>query len=279
MKSPFPGMDPYIEACGLWEGFHNRLIHRIDDALAPILPRGYTIDTAVRSYVVLMESEGKTERLAKPDVSITEPASRKRPPTKKSGVAVAEPGEAAESVPMQAFVAERFEESFVEIYAEGEERFLVTCIEVLSPSNKRAGTVGWQEYERKRQAMLLGRANFIEIDLLRGGRKMPMLTPWPDSPYTLLVSRAERAPYCRTWLADFRRPLPKIPVPLFSPDPDLTLDLQPLLDDIYTLGRYDERIDYARPPSPPLSDEDAAAVAELLKSGRRRSKNRGGTHY
>lgn len=23
MKSPFPGMDPYIEACGLWEGFHN----------------------------------------------------------------------------------------------------------------------------------------------------------------------------------------------------------------------------------------------------------------
>jgi hypothetical protein len=22
MKSPFPGMDPYIEACGLWEGFH-----------------------------------------------------------------------------------------------------------------------------------------------------------------------------------------------------------------------------------------------------------------
>jgi hypothetical protein len=28
MKSPFPGMDPYYEACGLWEGFHNRLIHK-----------------------------------------------------------------------------------------------------------------------------------------------------------------------------------------------------------------------------------------------------------
>lgn len=26
MKSPFPGMDPYIEACSLWGDFHNRLI-------------------------------------------------------------------------------------------------------------------------------------------------------------------------------------------------------------------------------------------------------------
>jgi Protein of unknown function (DUF4058) len=29
MKSPFPGMDPYIEACGLWEGFHSHLIDKI----------------------------------------------------------------------------------------------------------------------------------------------------------------------------------------------------------------------------------------------------------
>ena len=28
MKSPFPGMDPYLEANGLWEGFHNRLVHQ-----------------------------------------------------------------------------------------------------------------------------------------------------------------------------------------------------------------------------------------------------------
>jgi hypothetical protein len=52
-----------------------------------------------------------------------------------------------------------------------------------------------------------------------------MLTPWPDSPYTLLVSRAYDAPYCRTWRASFQRRLPPIPVPLLSKDPDLTLDL------------------------------------------------------
>jgi hypothetical protein len=258
-------MDPYIEACGLWEGFHNRLIHKIDEALAPVLPRGYTIDTAVRSYIVLMEAEGKKDRLAKPDVAVTEPASPKKRRKKKGSVTVAAPAQEVEPVPMRAFVAEKFEETFVEIYLEDEERVLVTCIEVLSPANKRRGTQGWAEYERKRQAMLLGRANFVEIDLLRGGRKMPMLDPWPDSPYTLLVCRQMDAPHCRVWPAHFRHRLPVIPVPLLSPEPDLTLDLQPLLDSIYSLGRYAERIDYTRPLAPALAGADADWVRQLLK--------------
>jgi hypothetical protein len=258
-------MDPYFEACGLWEGFHNHLIEAIYRAIATVVPRGYTADTAVRSYVVLMEAEGKEEKLAKPDVAITQTADAKSR-KKKGGVAVAVLDEAADSVPMQAFIAEKFEESFVEIYAELEERVLVTCIEVLSPSNKRKGTEGYNEYLGKRQAMLLGRANFIEIDLLRGGTRMPMLTPWPDSPYTLLVSRATRAPRCRAWRGHFRHRLPVIPVPLLDPDPDLTLDLQPLIDGIYSLGRYDERIDYTRPLSPRLAKADASWVHDLLKN-------------
>src|SRR5207247_10300734 len=120
-----------------------------------------------------MGVEVKDEYLAKPDVAVAEPAGRKKPRKKKSVIAVAEAAEEAESVSMQAFVAEEFEETFVEIYLEEEERILVTCIEVLSQSHKRPGTEGWEEYTRKRQAMLLGRANFIEIALLRGGGKMP----------------------------------------------------------------------------------------------------------
>ncbi len=268
-------MDPYIEACGLWEGFHGHLIEEIYRAVAPVLPRGYTIDTAVRSYVVLTEEEGKEPYLAKPDLTITEPAPGRKPRKKKGGAAVAEPAEAAESVPMQAFIAEKFEESFVEIYAELEERVLVTCIEVLSPANKRKGTEGWKEYERKRQAMLLGRANFIELDLLRGGHKLPMLTPWPDCPYTLLVCRAFNAPYCRVWKGPFRRRLPSIPVPLLYPEPDLTLDLQPLLGNIYALGRYDERINYTQPLTPALSDEEAVSMSDLLKDRLPRSSRKG----
>jgi hypothetical protein len=258
-------MDPYIEACGLWEGFHGHLIEDIYRTIARILPRGYFVDTASRTYVVLVESEGKKENLAKPDVTITGSGVAKKPRKKKGGVAVAEPRRASEPVQMRAFIAEKFKETFVEIYAQREERILVTCIEVLSPSNKRHGTEGWHEYERKRQAMLLGRANFIEIDLLRGGQKMPMLDPWPDSPYTLLVCRAPDAPYCRTWKAHFQQPLPVIPVPLLEPDPDLALDLQPLIDGIYSLGRYDEQVDYARPLTPALSDVDAQWLQDALK--------------
>jgi hypothetical protein len=269
MRSPFPGLDPYIESSGLWEDFHNHLIDAIYRTLAPNLPRGYTASTATRSYVVLMEAEGKVEHLAKPDTGVTEPTAGKKPRKKKGGGAATEPTEYAGSVLMQAFVAERFRETFVEIYLQGEERTLITSIEVLSPSNKRPGTEGWNVYERKRQAMLLGQANFLELDLLRGGQKFPMRSKWPDSPYSLLVSWAMDAPYCRVWPGHFKARLPIIPVPLRYPDPDLSLDLQPLLDDIYALGRYDELLDYGRPLQPTLADTDAEWVHQQL---RRRAK-------
>ena len=271
MKSPFPGMDPYIEACGLWEDFHNHLIDEIYRAIAPVLPRGYTANTGVRTYVVLMEAEGKGEKRAIPDVTVTSSAKKKKPRKNKGAVAVAEVAELGEWIPMEAFVAEEFEETFIEIYAQDEERILVTCIEVLSPANKRPGTKGRRLFKRKRQALLLGEANYIEIDLLRGGHKMPMMTPWPDCPYTLLVSWAERAPRCRVWPAHFRRPLPAILVPLLDPDPDLRLDLQPLIDGIYALGRYDEQLKYTRPLTPALSDDDAVWVGQLLKEPAPRS--------
>ncbi len=39
MPSPFPGMDPFIEACGLWEDFHPKLIAEIERALAAVVPQ------------------------------------------------------------------------------------------------------------------------------------------------------------------------------------------------------------------------------------------------
>lgn len=50
MKSPFPGMDPFIEACGLWEDFHDDLIHAIKQTIAPRLPEGYVARTGVRLH-------------------------------------------------------------------------------------------------------------------------------------------------------------------------------------------------------------------------------------
>ena len=50
------------------------------------------------------------------------------------------------AVTMRAFIDEHFRESFIEIYEADPEVRLVTCIEVLSPSNKRRGTEGWEQY-------------------------------------------------------------------------------------------------------------------------------------
>lgn len=137
-------------------------------------------------------------------------------------------------------------------------------ISVLSPSNKKKGSLGWKKYLRKRQALLLGQANLVEIDLLRGGTRLPMLDPWPPSPYYALVARAEQAPYCKVWPAHFDRPLPTIPVPLSKPDPDLSLALQPLVDSIYERSRYGKDIDYTKPLMPPLSAKEVAWLEKRL---------------
>ncbi|MCI0456471.1 MAG: DUF4058 family protein [Gemmataceae bacterium] len=266
MKSPFPGMDPYIEARGLWEDFHHHLIEQVFQALAASVPEHYMVRTGERAYVVLAEPEGKEENLFKPDVGVTSPKGQQVAAEKAAETAVTEPEANGEAVSLRAFIAEEYRETFIDIYAEDPEQHLVTCIEILSPSNKRPGTEGWQQYLRKRQGLLLGAANLVEIDLLRGGRRMPMLDPWPNSPYYLLVARRERAPRCKVWRAHFQRRLPILHVPLAQPDPDVALDLQPMIESIYDRARYGRSIDYAKPLTPPLTAEESAWLAEQLRA-------------
>jgi Protein of unknown function (DUF4058) len=264
MKSPFPGMDPYIEASHLWGDFHDDLIAEIKRALSTALPRGYVARTNTRSYIVLTESEEKEERHFEPDVKVTGPRSGKGKPARGDGNATGV--EEAESVSLRAFIEEDFEETFIDIYElQDSEHRLVTSIEILSPSNKIRGSKGWERYLRKRQALLLGKANLVEIDLLRSGSRMPMLDPWPASPYYLLVAREQSAPRCRAWRANFDRPLPIIPIPLSKPDPDIPLALQPMIEAIYERNRYEDSIDYMQPLDPPLSSEQASWLQQRLR--------------
>jgi hypothetical protein len=265
MKSPFPGMDPYIEACGLWEDFHDDLIAELKRALADAVPDKYVVRTGDRAYIELIEAEGKEHRQFKPDVSLLEPISPT--PASAGGVAVAEPETDEEAVSLRAYIAEEFREKFVEIFEQDEEGLrLVTSIEILSPSNKRRDSPGRELYLRKRQAHLLGEANLVELDLLRGGVRMPMVDPWPQSPYTLLIGRRSRAPYCKVLKAYSLKPLPPLPIPLSSGDPDVTVSLQPMLDSIYARARYHRSIDYSKPCAPPLLAEETAFLQEQLRA-------------
>jgi hypothetical protein len=240
-------MDPYIEVSHLWEDFHHDLIGEIKGSLAGRLPDRYVLRAGERSYVAVTLDD-EEERSWLPDVAV---ASRPSP------------------VMMRALVKAEYREPFLEIRQVEPEHKLVTAIEILSPSNKRANTKGWRLYYRKRLAFLSGHANFVEIDLLRRGRRMPMVSRWPDSPYYLLVCRKKQAPRCAVWPAYFYEPLPPIPIPLLPPDADIMLDLQPLVAAIYTRSRYERDIDYGQPLQPPLSSDEAAWLEEQLREERK----------
>jgi hypothetical protein len=272
MKSPFPGMDPYIEAADLWEDFHDNLIAAIMGVILDALPRGYVARTRKRSYIALVEAEEKAEHICLPDVKVIAPRPAKASTAARTEETAVATIPAGEPLDLRAFIDEELVENFIDIFELKPERRLVTRIEVLSPSNKRRGSKGWKQYLRKRQALLLGKANLVEIDLLRSGTRMPMLDPLPNSPYYLLVAREQRAPRCHVWPASFDRPLPPIPVPLTRPDPDIPLALQPLVESICQRGRYEEEIDYAKPLTPPLSTEEAAWLKQRLQAGATPSK-------
>jgi hypothetical protein len=261
-------MDPYIEVSHVWEDFHQNLITEIQAELAKALPPNYVARAGERGYLVIEPPVGPPEKHRFwSDVSVGTTGEGQKP-----AATVAPPPVASTSqtngapLSMQALTETEYREVFLEIRLTEPEKRLVTCIEVLSPSNKRPGTKGWKLYNRKRRAFLSGKAHFVELDLLRVGRRMPMATPWPDSPYYLLVCRDHEAPYCKVWPAHFRHPVPPIPIPLAPSDPDITLSIQPLIEKIYVRSRYERDIDYRRPLDPPLDSVDEAWLRELVES-------------
>lgn len=258
-KSPFPGMDPFIEARGLWGDFHGDLMNSIKRFLNAQLPRRYVARAGERSYIDAIDPADvlRKRRTIIPDVSIQERPNQSAVQLAQS--AVEELGD--ESVVMYGTQFEEIHESYLDIRDLETDNRLVTSIEILSPTNKRPSSKGWEEYESKRSLFFSGMANLIEIDLLRGGERHVMKTPWPDSPYYLMVMRNHRAPACRVWPAYSTRPLRPIPVPLLPFDPDLTLALQPMIDDAFVRSRYEVDVRYNEQIELTLSEEERALAS------------------
>jgi hypothetical protein len=219
MKSPFPGMDPYIEERDLSRDFRLGLMSEMSRAIAELLPERYVTRIKVRRYEPLGPEE------------------------------------------------EPEEEPFIQIFAmePNRQRQLVTIVDMLTPENKDTGKLGQKVYMVRRQEILNSPTNFVEIDLLRCGERMPTTEPWPKSPYVILVVRKNRVTGCQIVPAHFRHPLPAIPVPLLEPDPDLRIELQPMVEAIYARSRYYVDIEYDRPLSPPLTAEETAWLAEQVR--------------
>jgi hypothetical protein len=140
-------------------------------------------------------------------------------------------------------------------------RQLITVIELLSPANKRPGRYR-DQYLTKQTELLSSTANLVEIDLLRGGPRMPWLD-MPACDYCVVISRVEERPQAGIWPIGLRERMPVVQVPLRTGDSPATLDLQAILNHIYDAAGYELYI-YQSEPDPPPSPKDAAWVKALL---------------
>jgi hypothetical protein len=252
MPSPFPGMNPYLEQEDVWVDFHQSLIPLLRDMLAAQIRPVYL--ARVEEYLVIHElPEDEQRYLGRADLSVTRSPTGAR--SQSAGATLEAPmyGRWSPTVDIE-------RHSYLEI-RDRHDRHLVTVIEVLSPSNKRTGP-DREQYLAKRRQIYASNVHLVEIDLLRGGPRLPLDTP-PDCDYCVLVSRAEERPEIGIWPLRLRDKLPEIPIPLRAPDTDARLDLQGALNRLYDAAGYEDYI-YTGSPQPPLHPEDAAWARQFL---------------
>jgi hypothetical protein len=257
-KNPFPGMNPFFEQ--RWRGAHTALITYLRDALQERLPPDLIAGPEEEAVTI---GAGGTPTTYRPDVQVREPWKLKE-------TAIADPAPKPPSItatePIRVLVDEEVER-WLEI-RESTGR-LITVLELLSPSNKLE-SADRDRYVRKRSSFVGAGINFVEIDLVRQGTSLfPQcirnLLQEKAACYCVCVFRVERPAEREVYPICLRERLPAIRVPLRPTDPNVVLDLQPLIDQCHERGRY-HLLDYQRHPDPPLPSEDAAWVDEILRS-------------
>lgn len=251
MPSPFPGMNPDLEHPAIWHGFHERLVPRMADVLESQVGPGYIVTLEEHVYVEEVENGESRTYLRQADVSVSE----------HFGTSTSSAGAAVLEAPVQAVpvLVEKLRECFIEI-RDRRNRSLITVIELLSPANKSGSDR--RQYLSKRDQLLKSPAHFVEIDLLRGGQRMPF-EDLPACDYYVMVSREQQRPFAGIWPIGLRDPLPPIPIPLKPGDPDARLDLQQLLHEVHDAAGYAKYI-YENDLTPPLAEEDAQWVKGLV---------------
>jgi hypothetical protein len=236
MGMVFPGMDPYLENPAVFPGIHSRMVVYMADQMAPLLRPRYIASTGERVYI-----EGPVERpmvdeptvVEVPDLEIREP--------------------------------------YIEILDRESGMRVVTVIELVSPTNKYAGS-GRDAYTAKQREVRYSTTHLVEIDLLRFGPHVLAVSEAQVRgrfayDYLISVSRAvEPRSRFEVYSWTVRQPLPRIRVPLAGDDPDVKLDIRATLEQAYEAGSYGERIDYHARCEAPLECDDQTWADELIRS-------------
>jgi hypothetical protein len=164
-------------------------------------------------------------------------------------------------------------ETLVEIYVgRGNDRRLVTAIELLSPAKKKSGEKGRDLYLRKQAEILDSKSHLVEIDLLRGGEHTTAVPEArlrrfvPTFTYHVCSHRFDNFEDFLIHPIQLAEPLPTINIPLLPGDGEVPVNLQQVFTRTYDAGPYHREIDYrASVPLPKVTDTELNWIRKKLE--------------
>jgi hypothetical protein len=263
MPSPFPGMDPFIEFQQKWADFHADFLVGCREQLNQRIPSNYLANLGERIQLVDEDERGEmvSSAVVLPDVAmVRDGAGAGRASQSTRGTATLEPL----TLPQGEWI-EPPTQPYIQITYVPEKR-VVTDIELLSPSNKRAGTEDRIAYLAKRKHLLRHQVSLVELDLLLKGQRLQLLAPLPEKDYFAFVTRAQTPRQCDVYSWSLRDLLPEIPIPLRTEDGDVSLDLAAAFVQTYERGRYNRALKYNQRPWGFTNEQDREWADELLQA-------------
>lgn len=262
-RGPFPGMDPWLQT--RWGYTHTAMMTYMNLRLNKVLAAGLV--STIQERVVIETGNGGGREVV-PDLIVVkypQPVpSRGRDPDGAGDVALAEP--VVVDLPVE------YEQPYIEIIDTSTGGTVVTVIELISPSNKRSGAAR-ERYLKKQEEVLSSVCNLVEIDLIRGFTDVTLASSWAEpvtkeATYHVSVRRASTPRSAEVYPMPLRSQLPSFKVPQRATDPDVRLDLQAVIDDVYRDGNCAALLNYDRPLDPPLDSDDVAWAAERVREWR-----------
>jgi hypothetical protein len=255
-QNPFPGIDPWMQS--RWSDIHTRLISYLCDQLAVTLPDDLVV---VAEESIALEAPGQGLEGRKLDVAVSDTEESWRSGERPHWQPEISPETAQRLADPVLIQVDPETARWVEIRSTSGE--LITVIEILSPSNKTSA--GREKFDRKVAGLIRANVNVAEVDLIRGGisRGKDVSPHWPSSPGQIVVMRALSQGDYEVYPCPLRQPIPAVHLPLREGEADGVMDLQPLIDRCWAMGKY-WTLKRSQPPSPPLAEEDLLWARERL---------------
>ena len=275
-SNPFPGMNPYLESPRLWPEVHNKIIAAMHRYLRRRLPFRYSVIMEERLGlgigIGVNPPDEPPTRYIRPDLTITGTGTDIGTAPGGGATLALDSGAVAVLLPVRETVSEWFISiSIAAAASDGNGSQPITILEVLSPSNKRAGA-GRSQYLDQRGSIIASAVHLVEIDLVRQGSPMPYQgydhndDNALDAPYRHLISRWPTRPWAALYPFALPSAIPDVTVPLLEGDAEPQIPLGALLDDLYREDYYANYVDYNSDPAGQLSDADRRWLDGLLRA-------------